>query len=814
MRNINSIAKRNTVEDPDSLMMVDPDEGVSGDYYGAGTGPSERQQLFAILGIFRKHWLMIIGITLLGTAAVIVYEAQKPDYYTAGARIQVNNEMNAAGGGNSSASIVLNPGNDAAYFATQLQVLEGPGLLRRVVKTVDLENNPTFLRPAKGQEAGVWQNVLKMFGFARPVPAKASATNEVPSTDRLTLKADTTTDLDKQAESLAPYVSFLQSNLEVNPVRDSRTATKETRLIEVEFTHFDPAIATKVVNAIADTYVLQNLEQKVESNTSAGDFLRKRVAELQSEIRSGEERLINYARSNQILSLDAGQNTVVQRLTDLNGRLSTAENDRIVAEAAYRAAAQNQSNGSTVATTDPRTAGLETQLTALRQQLEQLKVEYTDEWPEVKKVQRQIAAIEKELSVSKKRSTDTQMATLERTYREAASRENELRRNFQQQRAAVLSQNEAAINYRIIQQEIDTNKTLLDNLLQRSRETEVILNGTPNNVRVLDRALVPNSPKGPQRTKNVGIAVFASLFAGIAIAFALHWLDDTIRESDDFESRLGLPVLGLIPSADTGFARRMIPSKLTGRFRRNKGNQDYQIEQYRRPLMVESFNQLRTSLLLSTAGGAPQSVLVTSGQPFEGKTVNAFCLASSLAQLGNRVLLIDADLRCPKIHLIAGIRNNRGLSTLLTTRSLKDEAVQETICANIEPNLDILPSGPSVPNPANLLGSVEMSDLLGLLRAAYTHIVIDSPPVLYFADSVILATNVEAVVLVGRTNYSSRDILARAKKKVQDVCGNIVGIVLNDVPLSNFKYHNNNYYRLLEESEAEESSKTVLHLDS
>ena len=268
-------------------------------------------------------------------------------------------------------------------------------------------------------------------------------------------------------------------------------------MIQIGYQHYDPIVATKVVNAIADTYVLQNLEQKVQTNASASDFLQKRVAELQAQIRSGEESLINYAKNNQILSLDANQNTVVQRLSDLNTKLSQAENDRITAEAAYKAALQNPLASTSAETKDARTTGLESQLTTLKQQLAQLKVDYTDAWPEVKKVEKQIAAIEKELQSNRKRSADTQMSTLLQTYREAASRESELRKNFDTQRSAVLSQNEAAINYRIIQQEIDTNKSLLNNLLQRSRETEVVLNGTPNNVHVVDRALVPGSPSSP-----------------------------------------------------------------------------------------------------------------------------------------------------------------------------------------------------------------------------------------------------------------------------------------------------------------------------
>lgn len=810
-----SLKRKSDLVEVDPAFITSTDSGFDSEYYGdssSATGSDQKQQLYKFLAGIKKHWLIILAINLLVTALVIVYEAQKPEYYQAETRIQVNNEVNPAAGAAGSSIIMASSGVDPAYFTTQLQILEGPGLLRRVVKSIDLENNQAFLRPSQAQKFTVWQNVMRMFGMYKPTDNNqvTIASAEKTPNKNLTLNNDTPLDADKEVENLAPYVSYLKRSLKVVPVKDNRTSSKETRLIELEFTHNDPATAAKIVNAIANTYVLQNLEQKVETNAAAGDFLQKRVAELQSLIRSGEERLINYGKSNQILSLDSNQNTVVQRFSDLSGKLGAAENERLIAETAYRATLQNPVAKITAENKDGRTAGFESQLIALRQRLDELKTEYTEEWWEVVQVRRQIGIIEKELQTYRKRASDTQLATLEQTYREALAREKELRNNFEKQRAEVLAQNEAAINYRIIQQEIDTNKKLLDGILQRSRETDIILNDTPNNVRIVDPALVPRSPAGPNRSKNIVVAFMASLLMGLGLSVLLTWLNDTITPSDNLEAQTGLPVLSIIPATELSFANRLKPTRLLKSSKR-KGQDTYDQESFKKPIFAESYLQLRTHLLFSTAGGPPQTILITSGQPGEGKTITALNLAKTLAQTGAKVLLIDADLRYPRMHTAGNISNSRGLSNLLTTKEVSQDTIVEIIQKNIEDNLDILTAGPNSPNPANILGSSEMRGLLANLKKQYTHIIIDSPPVLLFADSSILSTFVDAVMLVARCNLTSMQNILQAKKKLQDVHAKIVGVVFNGVPLKASKYYGYGYYEQLETTSS--SDRKFLNLN-
>ena len=764
---------------------VDPDSAYGYDYYDSGHAGSQKQQLFRFFSVLRKYWWLVLGTTVFLTMVVSIYEAQKTDQYESVSTIQVNGERNPATSGS---AIIVSQGNDPVYFTTQLRILESPDLLRRVVKTVDLEHNPAFLNPDKKNPL---QSVLQKFGLSTQ-----SATEPTPETQKqskLEPTNETKTDLDDQAEKLSPYVNAIKRGLTVSPVTDKRTASKETRLIEARFTHPDPVISAKVANAIADVYVLQNLDRKDETNADASEFLEKRIAELQSQVRAGEERLINYSRDNQIISLDSSQNTVVQRLGDLNSKLGMAENERISAEAAYRASMQNPMSGTVAENADSRTAGLETQLITLRQQLAQLKAEYTDEWPEVQRVQKQIAQIENELQANRKRAKDTKSSLLEQAYKEALTRERELRSNFETQRNAVLAQNEAAINYRIIQQEIDTNRGLLADLLKKQKEVDVVLNGTPNNVLVAERALVPKAPSQPERIKNVLGAFVISLLLGIGLVFGISWVDGKLSAYDDVEAQLGIPVVGMIPGIHYGKMKRLVSRRHRLKGGQNGGAALVPID-FEQPVVTEAFNQVRASLLLSNGNSAQHTVVVTSGQPHEGKTLTSLNLAKSLARLGGKTLLIDADLRSPKMHFINNVGNEKGLSSLLELEDITPESVDEAIRENISDNLDLMTAGPPVPDPSSLLSLGRIRTIFNSLGSSYKYIVIDSPPALYFADSIMLANNVDSVLIVGRMNFTSTEMLSLTKKKLQSVNANIVGVVLNDIPLKSNGYHKNGYY--------------------
>src|ERR1051325_4037469 len=433
--------------------------------YGEEASPEGELHLLDYWRTIRKRLWLIIGIALIVSTIAALRQAKQPDFYQAQARVQVDTESYSTALGASKGYYMDNGYMDPEYFNTQVQILTSPTLLRRVAKNLDLEHNRTFL-DGPGNKSSTWQSLLSMVGLRKATPTRNPET-ALPTTGEPVL-AGLTSSLDDPAEieRLAPYVGSLQGMLEVEQV-------KKTRLINVRATHTDPLVATKVVNATADAFALWNLEVKTKTNTLAGTYLQKRIAELQSQIRNGEEQLVNYAQSHEILSLDANQNTVVERLAGLNKELLEAENDRSLAEAAYRTSQMPGATEASAEVSDKQIGDMKSHLTELRQKRSQLLLTDTEESPELKDVTQQISTLEKQLEDTRGSAKKIITTNLESNYRKALDRENSLRQSFNKQRAETVAQNQAAINYNILKQEIATNKGLLDGLMQRSKENDV-----------------------------------------------------------------------------------------------------------------------------------------------------------------------------------------------------------------------------------------------------------------------------------------------------------------------------------------------------
>lgn len=759
--------------------------------YGVDPNAESEVHLLDYWRAIRKRLWLVIGVVALITMLAVVYVARKPDLYEAQSRVQV--DLEETGNLVNNTRPLYGPTDDPIYFNTQLQILVSPGLMRRVVRTLDLEHNPDFFKGAQRQST--WQTFKRMVGLGSKPPEVAKPPDQLPLTTSVA-QATAREDLN-EAKRLAPYVNTILAGLKVDPVKETRGYYKETRLIDIKFTHTDPTVAEKVVNAIAEVYVFSNLEKRTEANSTTGDFLQKRIAELQQQIRTSEERLVNYAKNNQIISLDPNQNTVVERLAGLNQQLLQAENERKTAEAAYNAAKTPEAANALVDEGAKQNGDLEAKLIELRQKRALLLVDATEEAPEVKEVDQQITELDKQLKDLRSRKSATLLTNLNTRYQQALEREQSLRKAFEQQRAQTLSQNEAAINYRIIQQEIETNKSLLNGLLQGAKENDVVLAGKPNNISIVDYALTPDTPVGPNRTRTVIAAFFLSIGLGLGLALFFEYLDDTVHSTEEVERVLHLPALAVIPSVGSAARRRVLPgiSKTVALQKQSNGNghghSELLMNMDSRSPLAEAYRHLRTSVLLSTAGRAPKSLLVTSSLPGEGKTTTAVNTAVSLAQTGASVVIIDADMRRPRLQSIFGMQGQLGLSSILSS-DVSEGDMLAMVRDDQESGLSVLTSGPIPPNPAELLGSDQMRRLIATLQANYTHVVVDSPPVSSFTDGVLISTMVDGVLLVVHGGKSSRHIVRRSKQLLSDVGAKIFGVVLNNVNLQSHDYY---YYQ-------------------
>jgi capsular exopolysaccharide synthesis family protein len=789
--------------------------GISHSYnYGVDPNAETEVHLIDYWRAVRKRLWLVISIVVLVTMLSVIYVARKPDIYQAGARVQVDLENNAA---LLKTPYVFGPTNDPVYFNTQLQILVSPGLMRRVVKTLDLEHNPDFFKGNSTQKRTTWQTIKAMAGFGgNAKPDQTPKPGDELQLRTTTVAAATPHEDLAEAKRLSPYVNAILAGLKVEPVKETRGMYKETRLIDISFTHSDPEVASKVVNAIAETYVYNNLEKKSESSSTTGESLQKRIAELQERTHTDEERLANYGKSHQIISLDASQNTVVERLGALNKQLVEAENDRILAESQYNAA-KEPGKANALAEADAKQVNeTEAKAAELRQKRALLLVDATEEAPEVKEINQQIAELDRQIKEIRNRKGTTLLTNLETQYRQTMQREQQLSKSFEKQRSETLTQNEAAINYRIIQQEIETNKTLLDNLLQRAKENDVIMASKPNNISVVDYAIAPDGPIGPNRTRTVFIAVFLSLGLGVGLALLLEYLDDTVHSTDEVERLLHLPALAVIPSALGNGKRRLLssPGALQKRNGHPSENPELLMNVDGRSPLAESYRHLRTSVLLSTAGRAPRSLLVTSSLPGEGKTTTAVNTAISLAQTGASVIIIDADMRRPRLRSIFGLPERSGLSSILSSELSEADILAMAPKEEVS-GLHVLTAGPIPPNPAELLGSAQMRRLMSTLQANFNHVVVDSPPVTSFTDGVLISTMVDGVLLVVHGGKSSRHVVKRSRQLLQDVGAKIFGVVLNNVNLQSHdyyyyqRYYGSDYYKDGSEEEMQSAAAGV-----
>jgi polysaccharide biosynthesis transport protein len=736
-------------------------------YGPAANEPTQlRDYLFVIL---KRKWL-ILSLCLVVTSLVAVQMFRQPSIYEAEATIRIEQRKNNI---LQSDKFIIGGQPDPNFWGTQLKLLESPALARQVVLTLDLQNNPEFAGAGSSQ-GGFFAKLRSLFSRekSKPLVSPAAPTGlELVSESKLKEQPLTPQEL----AALEPYEDIIISNEDVSGIVG-------TNLFSVKYKHTSPAMAQKIANALAEVFAFNNLERSTYGSNNAQDLLSRQIASLQTKIRYDQERQFNFAREHNVPLSPSGQNVDDERLRQLSSQLLQAQNDRKTAQAVYESARsapdpfsipQVQASG--------RVSGLRDRISALKEKRETLRIVYTDEWPEVKKIDAAIKPLEAELN----KSAQETIGTLKGAYEAALGHEKSIESMYAQQRGISTQQTKSQIEMAQMNQELETNRQYLATLTQRQKEIQVASGDRGNEVTVENYSRL-GRVVGPARVRNVMIAFILSLVAGIGLAFLLDFLDDTVKSIDDIDRYIHLPALALIPTSRTagrlkGMTTHAPPSESTALA---------MVDDVRSPI-AESYRHLRTSLLLSSAGQPPRTILVTSSQPSEGKTTTAINTAFMLAQTGAEVLIIDCDLRRPRLHAQFELPNVKGLTTWLSGEKDLDSLIQTNPKT---PHLKVLTSGPVPPNPAELLGSEEMRKLLGLLSERFAHIIIDSPPAISFTDASILSTMVDGVMLVVHGGRSSRAVVRRAKQQLLDVGANIFGVVLNNVRVESQDYYYSGYY--------------------
>jgi succinoglycan biosynthesis transport protein ExoP len=534
-----------------------------------------------------------------------------------------------------------------------------------------------------------------------------------------------------------------------------------SRLMDVSFESTDPLLAARIVNAHIATYIEQNFRSRYDATTRATSWLTDQLDELKIKVQRAEDARIAYERQNQIWTLDDKQNITTQRLADVNRELTEAQSERMRKESLYEFAKSGN-------------------LDAVPQ------VQSNTGLMDVQRLQAQL----KEDDDAIEREKQKILAVLESDYREARQRETMLTQALDEQKGEANRMAEKLVEYNILKREAEANKTLYDGLMTKFKETAISQSLRSSNIRVVDPAMIPSTPARPAKTRNVTLALLIGLVGGIGLAILREYLDNTVKTPDDVETLARLPSLAVVPqfAGSNGTAKKQ--GLLQG-FASSNGHEkriELVAQHLPKSQMSEAFRALRTSILLSQADHPPQVILVTSALPREGKTTAAANLAVTLAQLGDRTVLVDADLRKPGVGRLLNLGSGKyaGLSSYLAGVSSLDLV---TVPHPAIPNLAAIPTGPLPPNPADLLSSHKFADAIAELRTKYKFIVIDSPPVMAATDAVILSVQTDGVLLVVRSGETPKEAFTRTRDLLNSVKCRILGVVLNAVDSSAPDYY-------------------------
>ncbi len=685
-----------------------------------------------LLTLRKRKWI-VLSCVFLGIVYGVVRAITTPKTYVTAGTIQVSpGSSNEYRLGNGSSG----PQDLGTRLETEVAILQSDSLLLKVAKELKLEDNPYFLGPKS-----------------------------------------TVTHVDPNDPGVQDWmIGYLRGGLSIGRI-------PKTQLISIAFTSLSPELSARVVNTLINDYIERSFQTRYAATQRVSQWLSTQLDDLKQAVETSQEKLVELQRQLGVLGFgDQAHNLNLDTLDELSRAAANAKISRIVADAQYRMlttmnpdlidgspTVMGSSAGSLLATLRNGQAALEAQYAQLRSQ-------FGPNYPAVKQLRAQMQQNQKAIDAEQTRV----LAQANNAFRAATVNENMTRQVLQEEEAKDYQKRDAMIQFVLMQREFDSNRTLYDGLLRRLREAGIEAGLESSEIDVVDFARKPLFPSGMRRSARVLIGLMFGLFGGVALAFFFDSLDTSLRSVHDIETISELPSLAVIPRA-----RKVLPRSIA-EDTRSAAQRNVDVLGQPNSQFAEAFRSLRTSLLLSGVGQPPQTILITSSTPAEGKSTIASNLAAVLAFREAKVLLIDADLRRPTIHSRFGISSRAGLSTLLSGTTTLEESMQTVPEA---PNLFLLPSGPVPPFPTELISSNRMVELIQECKHQFTHIIIDSPPILTITDGLILAPFSDAVLLVVRYGRASKHSVRRARDLMLRAGTRLGGTVINAVDAASQRYY-------------------------
>ncbi|MEX3011464.1 GumC family protein [Hoeflea sp. TYP-13] len=703
--------------------------------------------LALFLYLLKYRWLIAILLAVGLVAGIIMTWMQTPKY-----RSTAQLEVMAPSAKVFQDLEVISESSDFRMFLTAREKLRSRSIAQRVVFELDLADDANFLIPAPHFAPS--NLFARAFGYD--------------------LSGDIGEFSAEEREQMA--INRVRNNLSVELI-------KNTSLLAITFEDQNPQLASSIANQVAASFINQRIDQTSETSDLARQFVQEQVIQVKRKLQTSEQALVDYAKKVGITVTGSENSLIASNIEEINNALSKAIQERLDYG---RLVGQIEIGRGASIPQVLESDGIQ----HLKQMVAELSAEYQQklstfkpDFPDMKQLQAQIRELKKQID----EATLVVTSSIRQKYDEVIAKEEDLRAKLSELEAEQATFQDKNIQYTILKREVDSNRLQYENLIGKLNEVGVGSELKRQNIAIVDAAVTPRSPFSPRLTVNVAAALLLCMVLAAAIIYILELLNNTFSNPDQIEDDLNLPVLGILPKVEEAKISEQLSDQASA--------------------MSEAYRSLRTSLQFTGTGGSPQTLLVTSSEPSEGKSTTSFKLAQDFGSLGMRVLLIDADLRKPALHRLFATDNTIGLSNLLTNTLNRDDT-KRIFRQTRFTNVTLLTAGTIPPNPADLLSSPKMAMILQACADRYDIVIIDSPPVMGLSDAPILSRLVEGVLLIVAANQVTRKSAAAAVKRIKTVGGHMFGATLSKFAASSFeyaysyRYMNDRYYTLSDENDS------------